>query len=82
MSFEVRLIALSNLIPANTVLMKLKQLSQEQNIEPPPAHHFIKADLSLISEAKRVAEDIRVRSGAQGIDYLILSQGVRSLRIF
>ena len=36
----------------------------------------MKADLGLISEAKRVAEDIRVRAGAQGIDYLILSQGV------
>jgi hypothetical protein len=39
----------------------------------------MKADLSLISEAKRVAEDVRARSGTQGIDYLVLSQGASKL---
>ena len=60
---------------AKAVLTKLGEISQEQKIDPPPEHHFIKADLSLISEAKRVAEAIRARAGPQGVDYLIMTQG-------
>ena len=63
------------LATAKAVLTKLDSISQEQKIDPPPEHHFIKADLSLISEAKRVAEAIRTRAGPQGVDYLIMTQG-------
>ncbi|KAF8583670.1 NAD(P)-binding protein [Ramaria rubella] len=60
---------------ANTVLEKLKATSQEHKIAPAPMHHFIKADLSLIAEAKRVAEDIRANAGPQGVDYLVMCHG-------
>ena len=69
----------SCLATAKAVLTKLREISQEQKIDPPPEHHFIKADLSLISEAKRVAEAIRARAGPQGIDYLIMTQGMSRL---
>ncbi|KAF8583669.1 NAD(P)-binding protein [Ramaria rubella] len=60
---------------ANTVLEKLKATSQEQKIDPAPVHHFIKADLSLVTEAKRVAADVRDRAGLRGVDYLVMCQG-------
>jgi hypothetical protein len=63
---------------ANTVLAKLNEISREKKIEPPPEHYFLRADLSLISEAKRIAETIRVRAGSQGIDYLVMTQGACS----
>jgi NAD(P)-dependent dehydrogenase (short-subunit alcohol dehydrogenase family) len=63
---------------AKAVLAKLNEISQEQKIEPPPEHYFIRADLTLISEAKRVAETIRVRAGSQGIEYLVMTQGACS----
>jgi len=58
---------------ASAVLTKLKEISKEQNIDPPPEHYFIKADLSLVAEAKRVAESIRTRGNS--VDYLVMTQG-------
>lgn len=60
---------------ATAVLAKLKEISEAQKIEPIPEHYFFKADLSLVSEAKRVAGAIRTRAGSQGVDYLVMCQG-------
>ncbi|KAF8501940.1 NAD(P)-binding protein [Gautieria morchelliformis] len=60
---------------ANAVLARLKEISKENKIGAAPEHHFIKADLSLLAEATRVAQDIRTRSGPRGIDYLVMCQG-------
>ncbi|KAF8581711.1 NAD(P)-binding protein [Ramaria rubella] len=64
-----------NEMKANDVLLRLREISEEQRVDPPPEHHFMKADLSLIAEAKRIAREIRVRGGTRGIDYLVMSQG-------
>lgn len=60
---------------ANDVLARLKEVSQEKKIEPAPKHCFLKANLSLVAEAKRVAQDIRERAGIRGVNYLIMCQG-------
>ncbi|POY75149.1 hypothetical protein BMF94_1781 [Rhodotorula taiwanensis] len=38
-------------------------------------YEFIKADLSSVSEVRRVAEVLKEKSGSKGIDYLVTSQG-------
>ena len=43
-------------LAARAVLAKLGEVSQQRKIYRPPEHHFIKADLRLISEAKPVTE--------------------------
>lgn len=60
---------------ANDVLARLKEVSQEKKIEPAPKHCFLKANLSLVAEAKRVAQDIRARAGIRGVNYLVMCQG-------
>ena len=60
---------------ANEVLVQMNEISQEKKIEPAPKHCFIKADLSLIVEAKRTTQEIRARAGVRGVDYLVLCQG-------
>ncbi|KAF8529718.1 hypothetical protein BU17DRAFT_73046 [Hysterangium stoloniferum] len=64
-----------NEVKANAILKNLAELSQQTQQTIKSEHLFIKADLSLVSEAKRVAEIVSDRAGPRGIDYLILSQG-------
>jgi hypothetical protein len=67
--------ALSSYYPAHAVLARLNEISQENKLGAAPEHHFIKADLTLLAEAKRVAHDVRTRAGPRGIDYLVMCQG-------
>ncbi|KAI5481143.1 protein of glucose/ribitol dehydrogenase family [Pseudohyphozyma bogoriensis] len=55
------------------VVQQLKEAGSE--IGGRQRFEFIKADLSLMSDVKRVALDIKNKSGTHGVDFLVQTQG-------
>ncbi|KZV80083.1 NAD(P)-binding protein, partial [Exidia glandulosa HHB12029] len=57
----------------NEVVEKLKLAAP--SADPPPEFRFFQADLSLIKENIRVADELADAAGDAGIDHLVLTQG-------
>ncbi|KAF8462193.1 hypothetical protein JB92DRAFT_2839017 [Gautieria morchelliformis] len=72
-------VALHRLVPRFGLWaeMRRKEISQENKLGAAPEHHFIRADLGLFAEAKRVAHDTRTRADPRGIDHLVVSRSCR-----
>jgi len=60
----------------NEVVEEMRKAATEKSeTSKTPGFHFFQADLSRKAGMKRIADEIKDRAGAEGIDYLILSQG-------
>ncbi|BGP55832.1 hypothetical protein JCM8202_002638 [Rhodotorula sphaerocarpa] len=57
----------------NEVVEKCRQQATQRG--DVRTYEFIKADLSSVSEVRRVAEELKRKAGSNGIDYLVTSQG-------